>query len=94
MAKMNKKTEGFPVSKTIVSTSGNVPSVETSKPSGPQIPVKTISGDKRNNTPSLTHKQVEERANAIWRQKGCPVGQDEKNWREAETQLKQELSIR
>jgi hypothetical protein len=41
----------------------------------------------------LTHQQIEERAREIWRQKGCPVGQDEKNWHEAEAQLKMELGI-
>ncbi|MGA2071698.1 MAG: DUF2934 domain-containing protein [Sedimentisphaerales bacterium] len=49
---------------------------------------------KTNVTTLLTHKQIEERAKAIWRQKGCPVGQDEKNWYEAEAQLKKELGFK
>jgi hypothetical protein len=49
---------------------------------------------KTNTTPLLTHKQIEERAKAIWQQKGCPMGQDEKNWHEAEAQLKKELAAR
>jgi hypothetical protein len=51
-------------------------------------------GSKTNITPLLTHQQIEERAKAIWRQKGCPVGQDEKNWYEAETQLKKEFATK
>jgi len=41
----------------------------------------------------LTHQQVAERAKAIWQSKGCPAGQDEQNWREAEAQLKAELGL-
>ena len=39
-----------------------------------------------------TREQIQERAQAIWRQKGCPAGQDENNWLEAEDQLKHELN--
>jgi hypothetical protein len=42
----------------------------------------------------LTHEQIAQRAKAIWQAKGCPTGQDEQNWREAEAQLKAELGIR
>lgn len=42
---------------------------------------------------TLTHQQIADRAKAIWQKKGCPVGQDEKNWSEAEAQLKRELGI-
>jgi hypothetical protein len=41
-----------------------------------------------------THKQIEDRAREIWRKKGCPIGQDEKNWLEAEAQLKKEMGIK
>jgi hypothetical protein len=41
-----------------------------------------------------THKQIEDRAREIWRRKGCPIGQDEQNWLEAETQLKKEMGIK
>ena len=35
-----------------------------------------------------THEQISARAKAIWEAKGCPVGKDEENWREAEAELK------
>jgi len=41
--------------------------------------------------PAITHEQIAERARAIWRQRGCPSGDDEKNWYEAEVQLQSEL---
>lgn len=39
-----------------------------------------------------THDQIAERARAVWQAKGCPSGLDEQNWREAEAQLRAELS--
>ena len=45
------------------------------------------------NIVALTHEQVAERAKTIWMNRGCPTNQDEKNWYEAESQLKQELGI-
>lgn len=41
----------------------------------------------------LTHEQISERAKSIWQQRGCPSGDDQSNWFEAENQLKQELSV-
>jgi hypothetical protein len=41
----------------------------------------------------LTHEQISERAKAIWQQRGCPSGDDQRNWFEAENQLKQELGV-
>ncbi len=41
--------------------------------------------------PTLAYEQIAARAEAIWREKGCPPGQDEQNWHEAERQLKNEL---
>ena len=41
----------------------------------------------------LTHEQISERAKSIWQQRGCPSGDDQGNWFEAENQLKQELSV-
>ena len=41
-----------------------------------------------------THQQIAQRAQAIWKAKGCLAGQDEQNWREAEAQLKAELGLR
>ena len=41
-----------------------------------------------------THEQISERAKAIWQQRGCVQGEDERNWFEAENQLiKQGLSV-
>lgn len=42
---------------------------------------------------SLTHEQIAKRAEAIWHKRGCPAGQDEQNWHEAEAQLRAELGI-
>jgi hypothetical protein len=41
----------------------------------------------------LTHEQIAERAEAIWQASGCLPGRDERNWCEAEAQLKAELAI-
>jgi hypothetical protein len=38
-----------------------------------------------------TQDQISLRAKAIWQAKGCPAGQDEQNWLEAERQLRAEL---
>ncbi len=40
-----------------------------------------------------TYEQIAERAKSIWMNRGCPNGQDEKIWFDAESQLKQELGI-
>ena len=45
-------------------------------------------------TATLTHERIAERAQQIWEKKGRPVGQDEKNWLEAEAQLKRELGLK
>jgi hypothetical protein len=44
-------------------------------------------------TMPITHTQIAERARQIWEQRGRPQGEDERNWREAERQLKRELGI-
>jgi hypothetical protein len=41
----------------------------------------------------LSHDLIVERARAIWLERGCPSGQDEENWHQAEAQLKTELGI-
>jgi len=38
------------------------------------------------------HEHIAARAKAIWESKGCPSGQDEQIWCEAESQLRAELS--
>jgi hypothetical protein len=42
-------------------------------------------------TVTLTHEQIVERARVLWQQRGCRPGEDERNWYEAEAQLKREL---
>ena len=44
--------------------------------------------------PELTHEQIAQRANDIWKACGCPCGEHERHWHEAERQLKQDLGIR
>lgn len=41
----------------------------------------------------LTHDLIAERARRIWLKHGCSPDQDEKNWRDAEAQLKTELGV-
>ena len=96
MARMNKKTEVFTDSRNTSSSGRIEPLVSSPKPSNPQSS-STAMVEPRNmtNRPAApTHQQIEQRAGEIWRQKGCPVGQDEKNWLEAEAQLKKELGIK
>ncbi len=92
MAKMNKGIEDFNFSKKNSSGGGYKPSIETSKSESTAIKTESQTAAKTRVTPLLTHQQIAERASAIWKQKGCPAGQDEKNWLEAEAQLKKELS--
>ena len=41
----------------------------------------------------LTHERIAERAFAIWQNRDCIPGEDERNWNEAENQLRAELGI-
>jgi hypothetical protein len=41
---------------------------------------------------TLTYEQIAQRAEEIWKKKGCLPGQDEQNWLEAERQLMAELT--
>jgi len=41
----------------------------------------------------LTHDQIADRAKEVWQQRGCPHGQDEYIWHEAERQLMQEVGM-
>ncbi len=43
-------------------------------------------------SPQLTHEQVAQRAHDIWQANGCPWGDQDKYWFEAEHQLTQELN--
>ena len=51
------------------------------------------SGGTATGTLELTHDQIAERARRIWEQRGRPDGEDDRNWREAERQLKREMGI-
>jgi hypothetical protein len=42
-------------------------------------------------TTTLTHDQIADRARAIWERRGCPQGDDDRIWREAEDELKREM---
>jgi hypothetical protein len=48
----------------------------------------------RKETVTLTNEQVAERAKALWKQRGCPTGQDLNIWLDAENELKMELGVR
>jgi hypothetical protein len=92
MAKMNKRTEDSYIGRSMSMTAEKGSSVETLRPSGSQAPSQTLVADKPARV--LTHQQIAERAKVIWRKKGCPAGQDEQNWLEAEAQLKREFAIK
>ena len=63
------------------------------KTANPVSSAKSSSPTQSKNIVAITHEQIAERAKSIWMKHGCPYGQDEKNWQEAENQLKQELGI-
>lgn len=42
---------------------------------------------------ALSHDLIAERAQAIWRKRGCLPGQAEQNWQEAESLLRAELGV-
>jgi hypothetical protein len=44
--------------------------------------------------PQPTHEQVSKRAHEIWVKRGSKGGQEEKNWLEAEAQLRAEMAGR
>ena len=107
MAKTNKKIgDNNVVAKKTTSTYDAVPMMNPPKTAGPQTPggSQTSTSTATLNRPSETvksktsvsptRKQVEDRAREIWHRKGCPIGQDEQNWLEAETQLKKEMGIK
>lgn len=41
----------------------------------------------------LTHERIAKRAWEIWIKRGCRPGEDERNWIEAENQLRAELDL-
>jgi len=42
---------------------------------------------------TLTHDQIATRAKTIWERRGCPQGEDDKIWHEAEDELKREMGL-
>jgi len=40
-----------------------------------------------------TREQIAARAEAIWRRRGCIAGEDERNWYEAEAELRREIGV-
>jgi len=106
MAKTNKKTGNNTVTKKTTSfyepvtmtnnpgTENNMPSNGSQATTGTGILNRPAVAGKPHTNPVPTHKQIEDMAKEIWRRKGCPSGQDEKNWLEAEAQLKKEMGIK
>lgn len=91
MAKTNRKP-GTNSGDDRTSSAGR--SRRTASLSGPDKSVsftKTSISAKADKVSSPTHDEIAGRAKEIWRQKGCPAGQDDANWFEAENQLKREL---
>jgi hypothetical protein len=106
MAKTNKKTGNNAETKKTASTyepvpMTNIPRTASPMPSSSQ---QSSTGTGTLNRPSEavkskapvppTHKQIEDRAGEIWHRKGCPIGQDEQNWLDAEAELKKEMGIK
>lgn len=52
----------------------------------------TAAGSSKKSSPKLTYDQIKARAFEIWVRKGKPDGLCEQNWKEAEAELKAELS--
>ena len=106
MAKANKKTGSNNVAKKTTSNyepvqmtdihgkTSSMPSRSSQTTTGIG-PLNKPAGAVKSNTNKLpTHKQIEDRAREIWQRKGCPGGQDEQNWIEAEAQLIKEMGIK
>ena len=62
-----------------------------SSPNKSESSPRTSISSKADRASRPTHQQIADRAKEIWRNKGCPAGQDDANWYEAETQLEREL---
>jgi hypothetical protein len=60
---------------------------------GSKTPQQTQSMAKPRPAATLTHEQIAQRAEHLWRQGGCLSGRDEQNWQEAEAQLRAELDV-
>ena len=76
------------------SASGNTRRPKSSKDRNPASSKQQIAVlSKSEQVTPLTREQIAERAEAIWQASGCLPGRDERNWCEAEDQLKAELAI-
>jgi hypothetical protein len=93
MAKTNRKSGISGVSERMASAEQSKPTAVVSRPGSTQTSARTQIGD-TSKTAGPTQEQIADRAKQIWRQKGCPAGQDQTNWYEAEAQLKRELAVR
>ena len=76
---------------TVASKSQSVSPLREQTPKHSETKEKKIKQGPKMSTPS--QEQIRERAKEIWQQRGCPSGEDERNWIEAENQLKQEFSL-
>lgn len=94
MAKTNKNLQASTISGRTASASRSKRTADSSVSEKSATSPKTNFRAKIIKTSGPTHQQIADRAKEIWRKKGCPAGQDEMNWYEAEAQLKQELAVR
>ena len=94
MAKTNQKPGVSTVSRKTASVGRSEQTVALSSPDKSATSSQTLVSDKTSKASGPTYQQIADRAKEIWRKKGCPAGQDEINWHEAEAQLKRELAVR
>jgi len=73
------------------STAGKVAPLGSTATRKPRQSKQTAKAKANKPKPTVSYEQIAQRAEAIWRQRGCTAGQDEQNWHEAEAQLKREL---
>jgi hypothetical protein len=88
---MNQKSyKGVQLGRTITAPSkvGSVKGVVE-----PKDPAGGSKGNFSEPESALTHERIAERAWIIWQKRGCRPGEDERNWNEAETQLRAESDI-
>jgi hypothetical protein len=61
--------------------------------SEPKNPAYGSKASQTNTATELKHEIIAERAWNIWQNRGCIPGEDERNWYEAENQLRAEFDI-
>ncbi len=94
MAKTNQKPGISTVSRRTATAGRSEQTVALSGPDKSVATPKTNVSVRANKASGPTYQEIADRAKEIWRKKGCPNGQDESNWFEAEAQLKRELAVR